>query len=114
MRAAADMISLVASDDCGHPLFVDTRVAHHNNPAWFCACTSWRGCFHAYIRFNKSIRAIANGKFSVFYETVLPFIIVLRNPRPKVPENLPRFIDKCPEEHRPCPVRRVASSMRTF
>lgn len=27
MRAAADMIPLVAPDDCSHPLFADTRIS---------------------------------------------------------------------------------------
>jgi hypothetical protein len=37
MRAAADEVSLVTSNDRGHPLFADTRVPDHNYPAWFCA-----------------------------------------------------------------------------
>jgi hypothetical protein len=41
-----NMISLVASDDCGEPLFTDTRVSHHYGPARFFARASWRAIFH--------------------------------------------------------------------
>jgi hypothetical protein len=30
---ATNMIPLVAPDDCSHPLFADTRVPHHHDPA---------------------------------------------------------------------------------
>ena len=30
---AANMVPLVAPDDCSHPLFADTRVPHHHDPA---------------------------------------------------------------------------------
>ena len=32
MRAATNMISLVASDDCSHAFFTDTSVPHHHDP----------------------------------------------------------------------------------
>src|SRR5437867_2145790 len=35
MGAAANMISLVASDDCGQALFTDTRVRDHHDASWF-------------------------------------------------------------------------------
>jgi hypothetical protein len=46
MGAVANMIPLVASDDGGHPLFTNTRVAHHYDPAWFGTRASWRAFFH--------------------------------------------------------------------
>jgi hypothetical protein len=46
MCAAANLISLVASDDCGEPLFTDTRVSHHYGPARFFTRASWRAIFH--------------------------------------------------------------------
>jgi hypothetical protein len=66
MGAAADMISLVASDDRGHALFfTDTRVSHRYDPAWFSARTSWRAFPHSNSGVNKSVRAtaIANLRF---------------------------------------------------
>lgn len=46
MRAAADLISFVASDDCGHSLLADTRVPNHYSPARFFARARWRAIFH--------------------------------------------------------------------
>src|SRR4029453_1067598 len=40
MRTTANLIPLVASYDCGHPLFADTRVPDHYDPAWFCVHAS--------------------------------------------------------------------------
>ena len=37
MSAAADAVSLVTSNDRGHPLFADNRIPDHNYPVWFCA-----------------------------------------------------------------------------
>jgi hypothetical protein len=46
MRAAANTIPVVASDDFSHPLFADARVPNHYDPAWFCVRASWRAIFH--------------------------------------------------------------------
>ena len=34
--AAANMISLVCPDDCGHSVLTDTRVSNHYDPIWLC------------------------------------------------------------------------------
>ena len=47
MRAAANMIFLIVSDDRGHPLFADTSISNHHDPAWRCTRASWRGLFYA-------------------------------------------------------------------
>ena len=54
MRAAANVIPLVAPNDCGHALFADTRVPHHYDPTQREDRASCRTFFHGYERFNKS------------------------------------------------------------
>ena len=46
MRAAADMISLVAPDDCSHPLFADTSVSHYYYAAQRKYCASCHVFFY--------------------------------------------------------------------
>ena len=43
--APANMKSLVASDDCGHPLFAHTSVSHDHDPAWLFFRMFLRGDF---------------------------------------------------------------------
>lgn len=56
---AAQMISLVASDDCSHSFLTDTRVPHHQDPAKRNQCASCRAFFHGYVGFNKLVRSNA-------------------------------------------------------
>ena len=48
MCTAANVISLVASDDCGHALFTDTSVSDDHDPPWLSARATWRALFHTY------------------------------------------------------------------
>jgi hypothetical protein len=68
-------------------VFTDTPIAHHNDPAWFCARASWRAFRHAYGSFNKSVRVAAITDFAFFCENIRPFVF-LRKSRSKVHENL--------------------------
>ncbi|SRR6266511_2041339 len=45
-------------------VFTDTRITHHNDPAWFCVRARWRAFRHAYGSFNKSVRVAAITDFA--------------------------------------------------
>ena len=63
--AAANLISLVASDDRGHPLFADVRVSDDHDPARFCTHAGCRAFFHGGA-------AITNFRFLQKYLAPLP------------------------------------------
>lgn len=67
------MIFLIACEDRGHPLFADTTLPHHDNPAWLYARASYRAIFHGLCKFNKSVwlRAIVNLRFLRKYSSLL-------------------------------------------
>ena len=84
MRAAGNAIRLVAHNDCGHPLFADTRVLDQYDPVWLCTRAKWSAISHALCTSSKSVRVITIRIF-VFSENIAP-VIVLRKTESKVPE----------------------------
>src|SRR5437867_13399240 len=59
MGATANAVALVASDNCGHPLFADTRIPNHHDPAERKDRASCGAFFHGCMTFYKSATANA-------------------------------------------------------
>src|SRR5262245_31367773 len=71
MRAAADLISFVASDDCDHSLLADTRVPNHYSPEGSLPARTGAPFFRGDASSNKSIWAGGNGTFACFAKVLV-------------------------------------------
>src|SRR4030095_8786108 len=79
MCTAANMIPLIAPDDCGHSLLADTRVSDHYDPAWLCTRATCGALLHGIVQFYQIASGIYNPNFAFLTKIIVGHCLI--NPR---------------------------------